>query len=237
MQDRVPWHFEPLIRLAMGICLLLGASGIAALMVLKQMNMDQDAAAFPSLVIHSLVFHGGIIALVHLFIKEHGMSWREAFGLRLSAGGRFYGLVLLGAVVCVVNAQLLGNLSAFVIETVTGKEAEMQGAVELLRRTNSSWQVLYMAVVTVVMAPVGEEILFRGILFAALRQTKGRWVAFGVSSVAFGVIHANMLSLVPLIVMAVLLAWVYERTRNLLAPIFVHALFNLTSFLMLLSEP
>jgi uncharacterized protein len=86
----------------------------------------------------------------------------------------------------------------------------------------------------VVIAPVTEEIVFRGVLFRALTGTVGMWPAAVLSSAVFAVIHFEVLfsqplALVGLFTVGLLLAIAYHRTGSLLVPIIGHAVFNAVS--------
>jgi len=72
----------------------------------------------------------------------------------------------------------------------------------------------------------------RGILCRQLRQVWSIQAAL-VTSLLFGVIHLNLMTLVPLTVLGIALVWLYEVTGNLLAPILAHSLFNLANFFLL----
>ncbi len=234
MQRWCQWQVEPLLRLVMGICLVLGASGIGTLALMKAMGTEEGAVTFPAMILHTLVFHGGVLGLVALFLKEQGLTWNDGFGVGRGHLRSLLGPVVLTTVLCLVSAQLLGRLSGQLIEWQTGEEPVVQSAVELLRESSSPFRLFYLGMVTIVLAPIAEEILFRGILYTALLQYQGRTLAVIVNSILFGLIHSNLLTLVPLIVMAVFLTLLYERTRNLIAPIAAHALFNLANFVMLM---
>ena len=90
----------------------------------------------------------------------------------------------------------------------------------------------------VVLAPVGEEILFRGILQTAFMKLvpvrhhsrRHRWWAIGLASVLFGFMHFGTSQYIPaLIVLGVVLGYLYEKRGSLLTPIVVHMLFNTKS--------
>jgi membrane protease YdiL (CAAX protease family) len=91
-------------------------------------------------------------------------------------------------------------------------------------------------VAAVVLAPLSEEIFFRGVAFTAWRREYGRRRAFIGSSVVFALIHLSLVSILPIFVLALGLAWVYERTRSLLASVTMHATFNGISVSLLLLE-
>jgi membrane protease YdiL (CAAX protease family) len=85
--------------------------------------------------------------------------------------------------------------------------------------------------VAVVMAPLFEEIFFRGFLFRGFADSWG-WVAGAVVSAAiFGLAHLQLDVFVPLFALGFALAWVYKRTGSLWTSIALHALFNLLSVL------
>jgi uncharacterized protein len=81
-------------------------------------------------------------------------------------------------------------------------------------------------VAVVILAPIAEELFFRGVVFNAwLREGGRRWAYVG-SAALFAVIHVSLLMLVPIFLLGLALAWVYERSGNLLAPIAMHATVN-----------
>jgi membrane protease YdiL (CAAX protease family) len=80
--------------------------------------------------------------------------------------------------------------------------------------------------VAVVMAPVFEEILFRGFLFRGLANSFGWvWGAL-ISGAIFGAAHLQLDVFLPLAALGVVLAWAYHRTGSLWTNISMHALFN-----------
>lgn len=85
----------------------------------------------------------------------------------------------------------------------------------------------WLAVVAIVLlAPVAEELFFRGVIFNAFLREGGRRWAFLGSSALFAVIHLSIAALVPIFLLGLALAWVYARTGSLLAAIVMHATVN-----------
>jgi len=91
-----------------------------------------------------------------------------------------------------------------------------------------------------VFAPLGEELLFRGILQSAVKKLgakrwgslRHRWFAISVSATAFGFMHLGTPQYIPaLIALGVILGYLYERRGSLIVPIVVHILFNTKSLL------
>jgi membrane protease YdiL (CAAX protease family) len=84
---------------------------------------------------------------------------------------------------------------------------------------------LGVALVAVAAAPVFEEFIFRGLIFGGLRRSTGVVPAAVASASVFAIIHPPV-SWIPVLVMGLCAAAVYERTRMLAAPILVHAVYN-----------
>ena len=87
-----------------------------------------------------------------------------------------------------------------------------------------------------ILAPIVEEALFRGLLYAALRKYFGVLPAMALTSLLFAGVHVNIISLVPIGLLSAVLCGVYEKRGSLWDPIIVHALFNTTSLVLLSSS-
>jgi len=89
-----------------------------------------------------------------------------------------------------------------------------------------------------IIAPIWEEIFFRGTLFPWLTSRFSITTAQWLSALAFGAVHLHGPTLIPLTLLGAALAGVY-RTKNSLVPsILLHSLFNAnTCILLLLSRP
>jgi membrane protease YdiL (CAAX protease family) len=90
----------------------------------------------------------------------------------------------------------------------------------------------------VVVAPLSEEIFFRGFMFAGLRKAMPLWIAAVISASVWGSLHltgGNIGVAVQLAVFGVILAYLYERSGSLWAPIMAHGVNNAIAFAYLLS--
>ncbi len=84
-----------------------------------------------------------------------------------------------------------------------------------------------------VMAPIFEEFLFRGFLLPSLSRYVPVWGAIGLSGLFFGLAHLSLSEIVPLTTLGIILGVVYARTRNLLAPMLLHSLWNSSTLISL----
>lgn len=95
--------------------------------------------------------------------------------------------------------------------------------------------VLYFAVVTFC-APIWEEAMFRGFFLPSLTRYMPMGAALLLTSAVFAMAHFSFQRLVPLIILGLILGLVYVRTRNLMAPIALHSLWNMYIFWNLLRK-
>ncbi len=86
-------------------------------------------------------------------------------------------------------------------------------------------------VVAVLLAPLYEEVLFRGLLHGALRRRGGAVLAAAVSAATFTLAHHHLPTVPAHFVLGLALSFVYEKTGTLAGPMAFHAAFNLWQFL------
>ena len=183
------------------------------------------------MVIASLSFQGAALLLVWRFLREHGRSFEEAFGTIRAvatavAAGCITALLFLpvGWGLQQVSGFLMTHLPLFKVEP------QEQQAVQTLRAAGTYMDRIALGFVTIVVAPPAEEILFRGGLYRWIKELGFPQAAVWGTSMLFAAVHLNLVTFLPLMVLAMVLAWLYERTGNLLAPIAAHTLFNALNF-------
>lgn len=85
---------------------------------------------------------------------------------------------------------------------------------------------LAMLVSVCVLAPVLEEMLFRGIVLRGFLARFPRWYAIAASAILFGAAHLNLQQFCVGLVLGLVLGWIHARTRSLLPCIALHAGYN-----------
>jgi hypothetical protein len=92
---------------------------------------------------------------------------------------------------------------------------------------SQNWLVLGIFFFTAaVLAPFFEELIFRGFLLPSLTRYFPVWLAILASSLLFAIAHLNLSEVLPLFVLGCVLGVVYSRSRNLLASMVLHSLWN-----------
>ena len=89
-------------------------------------------------------------------------------------------------------------------------------------------EILLAFVSFTLVAPILEEIIFRGYLFAKLRRHHGFWISFLISGTLFTFIHFGYapMALISVFIAAYFMSRAFEKTRNLWTPIIIHFLHN-----------
>lgn len=145
-------------------------------------------------------------------------SWRAAgFGLLFGIAGLFV----------TIPAALLWT-------TIVGEDAtSAAGLVFGGARGTWAWAVAVFVLIAII-APICEEIVYRGLLWGAVDQRWGRWVAFGVTTVVFSVAHFELTRTPLLLIVAIPIGLARLYTDNLSASIVAHQVTNLLPGLLLM---
>ncbi|NUN64870.1 CPBP family intramembrane metalloprotease [Pseudanabaena biceps] len=84
-------------------------------------------------------------------------------------------------------------------------------------------------------APFFEEYLFRGFLLPSLTKFLPVWAAIAFSGFLFALAHLNIADIIPLTTLGIVMGFIYWRSKNLLASMLLHCLWNSGSFLALIA--
>lgn len=169
------------------------------------------------------------VAYVAIFIAV--VLWRRArpAWVRLPATGpprrsehSFWSLVVLSLISCWITGQLAAS---WVYRNLGSAQYEQSVAAQ------AETPLLLLMVSAIVLAPVGEEALLRGVAYPMVRKLFTPMIAAVVTSTVFALIHGNLVQIMVAIPLGVLLAFVYERTQRLMPVIVLHAFFNALAML------
>jgi membrane protease YdiL (CAAX protease family) len=229
---RGPWQVERMQVRLIVLLICFYAAFILGAWAVKITGRPEVGPSTGQMIIASLSFQGAALVLVALLLKDHHIAWRAAFGF---ANNWPLALVLglLAACVFFLIGRPLEQVSYNIIERLPAGwhlNPEEQLPVQTLRTASGWLEHLVLGVVTIVLAPAAEEVLFRGILYPWIKQAGFPRLALWGTSLVFAAIHLNAMAFLPLLVLALLLTALYERTDNLFAPIATHSFFNAINF-------
>jgi uncharacterized protein len=229
-----PWPLEKSLRKLL-ILLICIYGGFLLMWAIARLTGDPSESQNTTVrvLIAVLAFQGAALVLVHFFLREHHTGWVEGFGFDQSPGHALVTGFLVALLVALPVTMGLNLAINILVEWLTAHRPPEQEAVQIISKTVGWANRLVLAVATIVIAPVAEEVIFRGILYPAIKRAGYPRLALWGTAVLFGLIHLNLGTFVPLTFLAIVLACLYEYTGNLLACITVHGLFNATNFVAL----
>ncbi len=159
---------------------------------------------------------GITIAAFFLALTKREQHGPRAFGI-LAGAGAWLALFPVVALTLVGWSRLL---------ELAGRPWQEQQVLSVLRDSPVPFFLT-----AVVLAPFCEEVLFRGLIFPALKRKIGTGLAMGISAGLFALVHWHIQTFPPLFLLGLGLAYLYQRTGTLAAPITLHAVFNGWTFL------
>ena len=203
----VPWKS---IDKWIGILLLILID--VGLLALSRLGQRGDIAQSWALILVQLVY---LLPVVIIF------AWRRISWSALGFGKFDWGTLGIGCGLLVVSYGFIfiHNLILMVLGYDTQGD-EIIKLFELLE--NPVWFFL----VGAVLAPLVEEIFFRGFLFQGFRARYGWVTSMLLSSAIFGIAHLDPASLIPTFILGNLLAYLYHRTNSVWPGVIVHVLVN-----------
>ncbi|MBX7111642.1 MAG: CPBP family intramembrane metalloprotease [Dehalococcoidia bacterium] len=176
-------------------------------------------------VVATLFFELLIGATVLFLASRRRLGFRD-LGFVLPRRWGFLGLVWAGAYGILVAYQivlvLLERAGLDVSRLSEGNPLPVEGdSVPLL---------IVLGVAVVLVAPVSEELFFRGLLFRGMRGYWRLLPSMALSGLVFGAFHGNLSVFLPFAFIGALFAWGFEESDSLLTPILTHMLVNGVSF-------
>ncbi len=174
----------------------------------------------------------GIIVMALLMFRN--MNFVEFFGLRWKNARYLVVIAPMGVIFTYLFFFLLES-SGYLdfLKNAFGDDSKEQETVRVYKEASATAIRILIAVSVCVVAPVIEELVFRGYIYASAKRFTDRFFAAAFSSLFFAVVHFNINALLPLFLLALILTLAYELTGSLWAPISIHALFNVSNLVML----
>ena len=176
-----------------------------------------------------------LAGLVLLFTNRRGGTSKD-LGLTTENIGRN---VLIGIAGGFILLLLVIIVSFFIsiIAFYLGVPQKPQTIVEIFQQIKSREGLLFAVLMGSVLAPISEELYFRGFTYPLLKAHWGLWTAMLVTSLFFATLHFDWLRLIPLTLGGLGLNLLYERTGSLFTSIVAHSVWNTTMTLLVFAIP
>ncbi|MDD5439107.1 MAG: CPBP family intramembrane metalloprotease [Candidatus Omnitrophica bacterium] len=180
------------------------------------------------LILNATVTDGMGILFVLYYVTSIHKHRIDAIGLTAKNFFRnvYYGITGYVAIVPLLGLTLV--ITSIILQMVHMRPP-VQPIVDLLMEEKKGAVLVYSAVFAAVCGPIMEEIAFRGFMYNAFKKKWGvLWGIMG-TSVLFSLLHAHPVGFVPIMILGILLAYLYEKTGSLVPSMTVHIVHNLAS--------
>jgi membrane protease YdiL (CAAX protease family) len=198
------------------------------------MGGEKEGSITANALVVNIVMFGGFVGMVCAIVggRARLATW---LGLRWA---QWWHLLWFGPLVVVSMWGVMGGLqvSGYLawMEEYAGTPS-MQESVELMKKSQDTVVVGLMAFSAAIVAPLAEEIIFRGYLYPVAKKWSGKWAAVIFSALWFSACHGNVPLVLPLFLLGIILALAYEKTGSIWAPIGIHFFFNSATVLIQLA--
>ncbi len=216
-----------------GALTLLLLSGLGAFLGAYFSFIDRGVDSKLLELMSVVILYAPIPILLHYYLlRPKGRSFRQVFGLQL----RFKKIGVLALTVLALFAGgLFGDWAISLAGSVLGKSTHWTEWFNDSLVWGGTSDVVILFLQVAVLAPIFEEFIFRGLVFASLRRWFGWFLSAVFSAIIFAVIHGyGIIGFCAVGWSGFLWAWAYEKTGSLLPGIVAHALNNLVFFVSLL---
>ncbi len=165
-----------------------------------------------------------IFVLMAMLPRVSLYSWEE-LGLRVPSPRTL--LYVIGGFAAAI---FVGDGGSALVEHLSHHPHHMQDVAKMFESIRHTPVLIAFILYGVVVAPIAEEMIFRGFLFNLGLRYGNFWVGAIFSSLLFGAAHGDLELFLPLTLVGFVLAIVYYRSRNLVASMLTHASFNAIAF-------
>jgi len=192
-------------------------------------NIDTQAILW-----NSVIWWALILGPILLSLRFRGFKLGSVFGIDKMPVGRslLLGISLLISAYPTVFA--VGVLTSVLLKI--NPTTDVQEVMRIFENATAVTQRIPIILLAVAIAPVAEELAFRGYLYGVIKRFFGAVPALVLSGILFALIHLNLPSFFPLLVLGWVFALAYELSGSLLVPMTMHALFNALNLILALVE-
>ena len=219
---RVPvWFYRPVDLMGAGFVFLV----FTGLFLASSGNPRNETVTLdPEVLLVNIGFQFVIAGVVTVLALRRvtatawlGLRWPSWYWVFLIApGGVLFMWLVFGGLQMSGYVEWMESLG---VETV-------QETVKLLQKSEDPVVLGLMAAAAVVVAPLCEEIVFRGYFYPVMKRFAGAWPAAICSAIVFAAAHGNLTALLPLFIFGGVLVFLYEKTGSIWTPMAVHFCFN-----------
>lgn len=218
---------------------MVSVAPILAYYALEVFDISSDDTSFSAL-LSGVIFHGLSLVLIFGVIRRPNFALKiklSPVSLRGGEIGTFIGLFFLAGTLLALSFGKIWEVTLTFLESHgLAPKVEPQDLVAIFSEGGFGAVSIGLIFLAVIVAPITEEFIFRAGIYRFMKGRFSARLALVTSSVLFALMHFNIMSFLPLLLLGMLLCRSYERSGNILVPIGFHALFNANNIFLLLFQ-
>jgi membrane protease YdiL (CAAX protease family) len=215
------WRFTILHAFALSVLFLI-LQGVLLLMIQKSTGLKIEELRWFHLSIMSAI-SGSIVLAGGAFMN--GFSVHDMLMDHLPDPGQILSTVIAALGLLILSSELNNILLKYLPST-------MNNQADLIQRLLKE-DLIGVLITTAVVAPIVEELLFRGVILDGLRIHYRLSTAVVASSILFGLVHLSPIVSIQTFLLALFFAWLRVNTGSLMLCVISHSVFNGTQFILM----
>ncbi len=210
----VTGYFLAQMAASVGIGIYYGIKAAKIGVDIDVQEIESIAKSHPSIILMSFV---GLLFLLLVF-KIKKVKIKEYISIKKININQMFLFICYG-----FGFQVVSGIANLTVNHFHNIEKSAESIQETLISGNIFTTVI---IISIVLAPIIEELLFRGMILKKLNNHINTKLAIVIQAMLFSLIHFNISQLVPTLLLGIFLGICYIKFDNIIAPIIVHLVFN-----------
>ncbi len=222
--NRISWTTQDVFRVMIIVLFFSKLLYVAEPLFFRAINVTSPNIFVRSVYRSFLLDSIALLTVFYFVVKKYGSSL-QSLGIKLN---NLYANFMFGALhyIGFIPYLLVAIVISLYFSGLFNYDSQPLSIFSIFFEVQPKSLIIFFSLFVSVFAPIVEEIFFRGFFYSALRSRAGPLKAAFFVSFIFALLHMNMTGFLPIFILGLLLAYLYEKTGSLIAPIAVHILHN-----------
>lgn len=204
--------------------ILVQAASISLMSILLSATAPEKLDFFSQMSVEITIISGCITILIFALLAKVLKSSLSEMAYLTKMNPRFIiSVIIMGACVAYIVAIVLNSLE--MLDLIPDSWIKTQS--KTYEDVNSASPILQLLCVGIV-APLLEEILFRGFMLGTLKKEMHPWIAICLSALFFGLAHGTPIGIIYATGLGIVMGWLFVKFNSILPSLLFHIAYNLT---------
>lgn len=223
-ENQFTWRWRDLLVIILGIVglLILGAVIFVAGSLILGEGLEKilEPTINQTLALTALEALALILGIYLFGLKRRKLGW-DSVGIKSIS----WTWLVISITITLILIPVVSMITLIIL-FLSGQPMENPQLDFLLPDGLSAINAILMLILAGIVAPFGEELFFRGVLYSFLRERWGIWIGVFVSSLLFGLMHGNLAVGLTGFLLGIVAALVFEYSQSLWTAVIVHVINN-----------